>query len=764
MVDTEAMPRVRVAGRSSGARARKPVTTLAADGQSELLARVPAVIYIAEAGGEARWRYVSPQVQQILGYTPREWCSDPKLWAERLHAADREWVLVEEELHRHGVGEPKPIEYRMLHRDGRVVWIRDDAALVNHNGTMLWHGVLSDVTERKQVEHELELRAAQQAAVARLGEYALEGATTTELMQLAVNTATELLAVELGAVLELTPEHDGFLLRSSVGPPDTVPRTDVALIPTVSQAGYAIEAGDAVIVTDWDAERRFPQSWLVRQARARSGVAVVIDGRTGPFGVFSVQSVRPRGYSAGDVGFLQSLANVLADAFDRQATEDEIRHRALHDPLTGLPNRVLFGDRLEQALARLRRRHELTAILFLDVDNFKLVNDSLGHQLGDELLTAVAVRLRQAVRPSDTVARFGGDEFGILLDDVSGEPDAIATAERIAALFAKPFVIAGRDQFVTASIGIVIAEGGESPDGVIRDADAAMYRAKERGRARYELFDEGMRERAIARLQVETDLRHALDRDELRLEYQPIVSLSSGALVGVESLLRWDHPRRGTIAPGEFIVVAEDSALIEPIGRWVLEHACRQAARWYHARPDAPPIGVSVNVSGKQLATQRLPEVVAALVDDTGLDPACLSLEITESVMIGDAETVIETLRALKRIGVRLVLDDFGTGFSSFGYITRLPLDVLKIDREYVRGLGSSSRDEAIIAAITAMSHALSLQVIGEGVETAVHESELRRLGCDLAQGYHFARPASPEKITAILREGSPWAALPPAA
>jgi diguanylate cyclase (GGDEF)-like protein/PAS domain S-box-containing protein len=722
------------------------------------------VIYIAETGSEARWRYVSPQVEQILGYTPNEWCADRKLWAARLHPADRDWVLAEEEVELERTGELKPTEYRMLHRDGRVVWIRDDAALVDNNGTLLWHGVLSDVTERKQVEHELELRAAQQAAVARLGEYALEGATTMELMQLACNTAAELLAVELATVLELTPNHDGFSLRSSFGWPKALIGTHLAPIGIGSHAGYAIKTGAAVVVTDWETEERFEQSGLLRELGARSGAAVVVEGRTGPFGVFGVQSVGPRDYSSGDVDFLQSLANVLADAFERQATEDEIRHRALHDPLTGLPNRVLFGDRLEQALERLRRRPGMTAILYLDVDDFKRVNDSLGHQLGDELLTAVALRLRQAVRPTDTVARFGGDEFGILLEDVSGEQHAVATAERVAALFAKPFVISGRDQFVTSSIGIVIAEGGESPDGVIRDADAAMYRAKERGRARYELFDERMRERAIARLQVETDLRHALAREELRLAYQPLVSLSTGTLVGVETLLRWDHPRRGPISPGEFILVAEDSGLIEPIGHWVLEHACRQAAHWYHARPDAPPIGVSVNVSGKQLATQRLPELVAALLHDTGLDPTCLSLEITESVMIGDAETVIETLHALKRIGVRLVLDDFGAGYSSFGYLTRLPLDVLKIDRRYVDGLGASPRDEAIIAAIIAMSHALSLQVIGEGVETAIHEHELRRLGCDLGQGYRFAKPTTAEAISALLRQGDRFGALPPAA
>jgi diguanylate cyclase (GGDEF)-like protein len=483
---------------------------------------------------------------------------------------------------------------------------------------------------------------------------------------------------------------------------------------------------------------------------------VVIEGRSGPFGVLSVQSTRAQDYTSGDVDFLQSLANVLADALERQSTEDDIRHRALHDPLTGLPNRVLFGDRLDQALERLRRRPSLAAILFLDLDQFKLVNDSLGHQLGDELLAGVALRLTQAVRAVDTVARFGGDEFGILLEDVAGEYDAIATAERIAALFAKPFVIDSREHFVTASIGIVFAQGGEQSGGLTRDADTAMYRAKERGRARYEVFDAEMRERAITRLRVESDLRHALRRAELRLDYQPIVSLSTEAPVAVEALLRWEHPQRGLVSPYEFISVAEENGLIEPIGDWVLDSACRQAAAWYKQQPDAAPLAISVNISGKQLLGQRLPQVVSRVLAETRLDPDCLHLEITESVMLGDAETLTETLQALKRIGVRLHLDDFGTGYSSFGYLTRLPLDALKIDRSYIEGLGSDARDTAIAEAIIAMSNALSLEVIAEGVETEAHAAELRRLGCRLAQGFYFARPMPAGAITAMLGH-VPW-------
>ena len=343
------------------------------------------------------------------------------------------------------------------------------------------------------------------------------------------------------------------------------------------------------MVPDWSTETRFQQSRMLRDLGIESGASVTIDGPAGPLGVLGVQSTQPRTYTAGDVDFLQALANVLADALERQAIEDRIRHRALHDPLTGLPNRVLFLDRLEHALSRLERRGGLAAILFLDLDRFKLINDSLGHQIGDELLAAAAPRLKRAVRASDTVARFGGDEFGILLEDVSNERDAIEMAERIASVFTRPFVLAGSEHFITTSIGIAIARGGELPAELIRDADAAMYRAKERGSARYELFDEAMRGRAINRLRVEHDLRRALEHEELRLAYQPVVSLRDHTMVGVEALVRWDHPERGLIEPTEFIPVAEEGGLIEPIGRWVLEHACRDAVKWHRAWPDAAP-------------------------------------------------------------------------------------------------------------------------------------------------------------------------------
>ena len=727
-------------------------------GYSELLARVPAIVYVADAGEVGCWRYVSPQIEHILGYTPGEWCADPELWVDRLHADDRDWVLAREEALIGANPDSPALEYRMLHRSGRVVWIRDDAVLTREDtGELRWHGVLSDVTERKQAEAELERRAAQQAAVALLGEHALEGASTVELMQEAVSTAAELLDVEISAVWELLPAETALVLRAGIGWPDSAFGSLRYPAGEGSQAGYTLLTGAPVVVEDWNAETRFEQPDFGGR-RTRAGLSVKIEGRSrDPFGVLVIQSMAPRTFAAGDVDFLQALANVLADALERQAIEDAIRDRAVHDPLTGLPNRVLFVDRLEHALARIGRQDSQAAILFLDLDHFKLVNDSLGHHVGDELLTAAAPRLRQALRSSDTVARFGGDEFGILLEDIASERDAIETAERIAAIFARPFVLSGSEHFVTTSIGIALARGGERADELIRDADAAMYRAKERGRARYEVFDEGMRGRAIERLRVENDLRRALERGELRLEYQPVVSLRNFSLVGVEALLRWRHPERGEIPPSEFIPIAEENGLIEPIGRWVLEQACRQAAQWYHARPDAAPLTMSVNLSAVQVTRRSLPDVVASVLRSTGLDPACLSLEITETVMVRDAEGLGEVLNALKALGVRLVLDDFGTGYSSLSYLTRLPLDVLKVDRSFVDGLGSESRDTAITETIIAMSRALSLDVVAEGVETAQHVRELSRLGCGLAQGFHFSRAVPAEEISQALADGPRW-------
>jgi diguanylate cyclase (GGDEF)-like protein/PAS domain S-box-containing protein len=728
------------------------------DNSGLLLERVPAILYTADAGGDGRWHYVSPQIQEILGFTAEEWCADPGMWASRLHPDDASRVLAQEQNFADGSDTlTSPIEYRLRHRDGHPVWVRDDALMrEGPDGVTRWHGVMSNITEQKEAEAELELRAAQQAAVARLGGHALQGASLTDLMQEAVRAGVELLGLEIGAVVELIPSEDAVAFRALHGLPG-VRLNDRVPAGLESQSGYALLSGRPAVVTDWETERRFERSQVLNELDTSSGLTVVVEGRRGPFGALGFHSIAPRTFKQGDVDFVQALANVLGDVVERQLTDDDIRHRALHDPLTGLPNRLLFLDRLQQATERQRRRSDtLTAVLALDLDRFKLVNESLGHRAGDELLAAAAPRLRQAVRSSDTVARFGGDEFGILLEDIA-EQDAIEMAERIAGVFTRPFVLDGDEHFVTISIGIALAEGGERAEDLLRDADAAMHRAKERGRARYELFDEALRGRALSRLRVENDLRRALERDELTLHYQPLVALRDKRMVSVEALVRWDHPQRGRISPVDFIPVAEENGLIEPIGRWVLEHACRQAAQWCREQPDVAPLTMSVNLSAARLANPALTQTVATALRVSGLDPACLALELTESMLVGDNEQLSETLVALKALGVRLVLDDFGTGYSSLSYLTRLPLDALKVDRSFVHGLGTESRDTAITEAIVAMSRALSLQVVGEGAETERQVAELARLGCDLVQGFYFSRPVPAAEISRMRTEGPAW-------
>jgi diguanylate cyclase (GGDEF)-like protein/PAS domain S-box-containing protein len=731
-------------------------------GYRAVLERLPAVVYIADPGVTGRWHYVSPQIESLLGFTSDEFLSNPALWAEQLHPDDRDFVIAAEADAESGAGSEYTTasEYRMVRADGEFVWIRDDALLARDSqGILRWHGVLSDITLRKQAEAEVERRAAQQAAVARLGEHALEGADLGGMMKEAVAEAVRIMNTDLGAVLELMPDGESLLLRAGLG----WGVAGESRVPTgrQSQSGFTLEIGRPVVVTDWNHEQRFEKPAALRGKNMRSGLTVVIEGPERPFGVLGVNSIQPREFSVADVNFVQALANVLADAIQRQATEDDIRHRALHDSLTLLPNRVLFLDRLEHALARLRRQKSQVAALFLGIDHFKLVNDSLGHQAGDDLLRAVASTLEQVVRPGDTVARFGGDEFGILLEQIASELDAIEVAQRIAAAFARPFALRDTEHFVSASVGIALADSSDQlAEGVIRDADAAMYRAKERGRGRYELFDEDMRARAGARLRVENDLRHAVERRELRLEYQPIVSLRDGSISGVEALVRWQHPTRGLVPPAEFIPVAESCGLIEPIGRWVLGEACRQAAQWHMAHPDNAPLGISVNLSACQVAQEDLPATVAQVIRSTGIDATSISLEITETVLLEEAEVLGDTLRGLRSLGVGLVLDDFGTGYSSLGYLNRLPLDALKVDRSFIDGLGTEPGDSAIVKAIVGMAQAMSLAVIAEGVESEVPLVELRRLGCGQAQGYFFARPLPAGQITDLLDTRAPFREL----
>jgi diguanylate cyclase (GGDEF)-like protein len=445
-----------------------------------------------------------------------------------------------------------------------------------------------------------------------------------------------------------------------------------------------------------------------------------------------------------------TFANHVAGAVHNTRLFSEVRSRALHDPLTGLPNRALLADRLTNAQARSKRSDGAVAVLFLDLDRFKVINDSLGHSVGDRLLVAVAERVSGSIRPGDTAGRFGGDEFIVICDDVADEAEALRLAGRLVDSLEAPFVLgSGTDPiFLSASVGVALGvDGDEDPAAMIRDADAAMYRAKERGRARCELFDAEMRERAVARLETENDLRRALERDELRLDYQVFVDVATQGIVGAEALVRWDHPRRGVLGPDQFIGLAEETGLIRPLGTWVLNEACMQLARWARSEDWPSTFMLSVNHSPHQLSDPNLLADVTAALAATGVDPGMLCLEITESALVADMDAALDVLERLRAIGVRVALDDFGTGYSSFSYLHRLPVDVLKIDRSFVARITAEPRDRAVVAGMIELAHALGLQTVAEGVETPGQLAELGGMSCNLAQGFYFSAPREPAHV-----------------
>jgi diguanylate cyclase (GGDEF)-like protein/PAS domain S-box-containing protein len=445
----------------------------------------------------------------------------------------------------------------------------------------------------------------------------------------------------------------------------------------------------------------------------------------------------------GDPG-VKGLVLNTRDVTDRVALEAELRARAWHDALTGLPNRALFTDRVDNALARRSREHRPMAIAFLDLDDFKSINDTLGHAAGDLLLKSMGERLKGCVRPGDTVARFGGDEFALLLED-SDAATAETIAVRIIAALRRPFQILNQEVYARASVGLALGHGAETIDGLLSGADTAMYVAKTRGKARYELFESKMRDVAVERSGLRSDLEWAVQRGELFIHYQPVMDLPAGTVRGFEALLRWNHPRRGLLNPGEFIDLAEQSGLIVPIGGWVLRHACRQTEIWRQAQ--GRDLTIAVNVSARQLQDPGLVDEIATALRDSGLDPGALVLEITESATVEDTEGVITRLEELKGLGVDLAIDDFGTGYSSLSYLRRFPVDQLKVDRSFVAGVATSSEDRAIVASVIDLAHALEISVVAEGVETVDQLGQLCEMHCDLAQGFHWPLPAEARAV-----------------
>jgi diguanylate cyclase (GGDEF)-like protein len=492
-------------------------------------------------------------------------------------------------------------------------------------------------------------------------------------------------------------------------------------------------------------EHRFDGSALARLG-VSSGMSVAVAGESGePHGVLSVHSTELRAFTTDDIAFLASVANVLTGAIRRAAAARDLRHQSLHDPLTQLPNRALMLDRLRQGIGRLGRDGSTLAVLFCDMDDFKYVNDTLGHDAGDRLLAQLAPRLRGALRTTDTLARFGGDEFVMLCEGLADPAEVVAVADRVLAACAQPIDLGGTEFVPTASIGIALADASTctEPEELLRDADVAMYRAKTRGKGRYELFDATMRQQTVERVGLLGDLRRAATRGELRLVFQPVVSLRRREVSGVEALVRWQHPERGLLAPDQFIALAEDSGLIDEVGAWVIDEAVRQTAAWQRAAtPGLSGIMCGVNVSWRQLSSGTLLGTVRSALERHGLDPAFLCAEVTESAVLEDPERALEALDALGALGVHLALDDFGTGQSSLGVLRNFPFNALKLDRSF-----AAAGNWDIVRAVAQMARSLNLLVIAEGIERCDQDQAATSLDCDFGQGWLYGKAVSATQL-----------------
>ncbi|MBA2534041.1 MAG: PAS domain S-box protein [Rubrobacter sp.] len=688
-----------------------------------LVEQMPAITYMQEVSHPSESVYVSPQVMDVVGYTPEECTSTPDLWVRILHPDDKERVLAED-ARTNETGEPFIMEYRQFAKDGHVVWIRDEATLVRdeEGQPLYWLGVQIDITERKRAEK-------------ALGDAEQRYRTLVE---------------QIPAVTYIDPVDD--------------PDTSLYTSPQIERMlGYTPE--------EWRERKLWPERLhpgdreriLAADERFEAGDGELFSeeyrllAKDG-----SVVWVREEAMllknEAGEPLYWQG---VFYNITDRKALEEQLEHWAFHDHLTDLPNRQLFLDRLRQALDRTRRRKSRkVAVLFLDLDEFKIINDSLGHEAGDLLLTVVAQRLKHCLRPGDSLARFGGDEFVVLIEDIGHLEEAVRVAERITEELERPFLLDGKELFASSSIGIGLGNAWtKTPEGLLRDADTAMYRVKEEGGA-FRVFDPTMYERARGRLELEGDLRRTLEApyEQLSVFYQPMASIPTGEIVGMEALLRWNHPEHGRLTPSGFIPMAEETGLIVPMGRWVLGEACRRAKEWRERYPKNTPLTMAVNLSARQLRYPELVGEVKETLRQVALDPASLTLEITESVLVEVGGSSTWVLRRLKDLGVQLAIDDFGVGYSSLSYLRYLPVDRLKLDRVLVRNLDKDRTNLAIVRAALDLGHALGIEVVAEGVETQEEFEELRKLGCDVGQGNYWwsARPKG-EAEELLASKLPPW-------
>jgi diguanylate cyclase (GGDEF)-like protein/PAS domain S-box-containing protein len=710
-----------------------------------LVQRGSDLIFIVDDSARITW--VSPSTTLVLGYDPAELLGVNCL--ELAHpddATDAAEAFIREVS---GLPTHTPVVVRARHKDESYRMMTFEAANLLDNPAVAGVVITArDVTTEVQSDALLVEEAALLESVA----------TGTQLDSIVVDIARMVERAVPGAMCSVGVMDGDGVVRHPAAP--TMSKELVALLdasPPDCELGAAVRSADGPLVFHhvaddprWGAMR----SALIAQALSSCWVLGVRGSPTSDLlGLFTLFHPDDRGPSAQELPLLGRAQHLAAIAMERARFESRLEHQALHDSLTGLPNRTLLLDRLEHALARAERDSRAVAVLFIDLDSFKVVNDSLGHAAGDELLGHVAERLAAAVPATDTVGRFGGDEFVVLCEDIEGEADAVQMAERLAAAMQRPFAlaVAGAEVVVRCSIGIALTEGREvNADALVRDADAAMYRAKDEGRNRYALFEPQLHSRMLSRLQLEHAIHQGLARDELRVAYQPIVRLADGRIVGVEALVRWERPGHGLVGAVDFVPVAEETGLIVAMGAWVLRAACEQIVAW-----DAvvDPLNLSVNLSARQLADPSLVATVERTLEETGLAPSRLCLEVTESALASDADSAVVALAALKELGVRLAIDDFGTGYATLDYVRRFSMaDELKIDRSFVAGLTDIHvPDAAIVSASIVLANALGFDTVAEGVESPEQLAVLRRLGCQYAQGYWFSRPVPADELTPLL-------------
>ncbi|HWN45379.1 MAG TPA: EAL domain-containing protein [Thermoanaerobaculia bacterium] len=647
---------------------------------------------------------------RVLGYPDRETLLRANVGDIYYDPRDRQrWQrTVEEE----AGSRIRSFETQVRRHDGRVIWVRFSLQTMrDEDGRVVrYEGALEDITDRRRAQDALQ--------------------ASEERFRALVQNASDMISIldPDGSVLYASPSHQRLLGHA---PEDFVGGNFLDFVhyedrPLVANAlGCLVDLPHENLTIEFRCQHR-NDTWLTIESTASNLLA------------------HPS---------VLGLVLNSHDITDRKRAEERLLHDALHDELTGLPNRALFMDRLWQAVERSRREPDrLMAVLFLDVDQFKIVNDSLGHLVGDELLIQIARALSSALRPMDTIARIGGDEFAILLERGHEVEDAATVAERIHERLAAPINLGGHEVFITASIGIAICTPDyEKPEDLLRDADTAMYRAKSSGRACHVVFHRGMHHFVMARLQLESELRRAIERGQIEVHYQPFVDLGTGTVTGVEALMRWIHPRRGLILPDDFLTVAEETGLILPLGRYVLTQACQRVRHLQTKYPEHRDLRVSVNLSNKQFFQSDLHEQIAEALAVSGLEPEYLGLEITEGVIIRHAESATSRFSRLKALGVQLYLDDFGKGYSSLNYLHRYPMDILKIDRSFVSRIGEEGGNLAIVAAIVHLGHQLGMKVVAEGIQSLEHVAKLRGMGCEYGQGFFFSHPVDGDEVEELI-------------